>query len=235
MKSQSQILPKLFIILVLVKLVMPIVVTRFINSDVALPFLTRQLLFFSDNFLSICLGVFSIVIIGLICYKQLIKTKKIHYFIHSQFLKLPVIGPFISQVEVEHFASCLYLMMNSGMSLTVALQECSQVFSNEYFRQTISNISVDINEGKDFAQLLDNCDFFPETFVQLVTSGYYSGTLEESLSNVSVYLKAELENKRSMILSLIEPVIIVLMGILTLLIVLAILLPILKMNTLILD
>ena len=225
----------IFIILVLVKVVMPIVVTRFINSDVALPFLTRQLLFFSDNFLAICMFIFFISICSIGCYKQLIKTKKIHYLIHSQLLKMPIIGRFIIHSEIEHFSSCLYLMLSSSMTLTIALHECSLVFSNEYFRQTVSRISLDMNEGKDLAQLLDNREFFPDTFVQLVVSGYYSGTLVESLKSVSDYMKSDLENRRAMILSLIEPVIIVLMGIVTLLIVLAILLPILKMNTLILD
>ena len=125
-------------------------------------------------------------------------------------------------------------MIQSGMNLNVAIVQSTHVFSNIYYKQTLLKIAHDIDTGKDFALLMSSYDFFPDTFSQLITSGYHSGNLEESLYNISDYMKSELESKRTVILSLIEPIIIILMGIFTLLIVMAILLPILKMNTLIL-
>jgi general secretion pathway protein F len=73
---------------------------------------------------------------------------------------------------------------------------------------------------------------FPDIFIQLIASGYKSGKLPKMFKKVSVFLKNEIDSKRSIFLSLLEPIVIIFMGGFIMLIVLAILLPIMQMNTL---
>ena len=87
-------------------------------------------------------------------------------------------------------------------------------------------------EGKDFIFSLKSTNIFPDIFIQLVSSGYKSGNLIKMFDKVSNFFKNEIDSKRSIFLSLLEPVVIIFMGGFIMLIVLAILIPIMQMNTL---
>jgi general secretion pathway protein F len=86
-------------------------------------------------------------------------------------------------------------------------------------------------EGKDFIKSLREASIFPSLFLQLLSSGYKSGNLTFMFEKVAQYMKGEIENKRSTVLSLLEPLVIIFGGGIILLIVLAILLPIMQMNS----
>ena len=85
-------------------------------------------------------------------------------------------------------------------------------------------------EGTDFVVSLQKTAIFPDIFLQLIASGYLSGNLTSMFKKVSEFMKSEIESRRSMILSLLEPIVIIIMGGFILLIVLAILIPIMQMN-----
>ena len=87
-------------------------------------------------------------------------------------------------------------------------------------------------EGKDFIFSLKSTNIFTDIFIQLVSSGYKSGNLIKMFDKVSNFFKNEIDSKRSIFLSLLEPVVIIFMGGFIMLIVLAILIPIMQMNTL---
>ena len=87
-------------------------------------------------------------------------------------------------------------------------------------------------EGKDFIYSLKQTNIFPDIFIQLISSGYKSGNLTKMFHKVSHFLKSEIESRRAIFLSLLEPLVIIFMGGFIMLIVLAILIPIMQMNTL---
>ena len=104
------------------------------------------------------------------------------------------------------------------------------------YKRQLSNIVInakdDVVEGKDFINSMKQDQIFPDIFIQLISSGYRSGNLEKMFNKVSNYMKSEIENKRSVFLSLLEPIVIIFMGGFIMMIVLAILIPIMQMNTL---
>ena len=89
----------------------------------------------------------------------------------------------------------------------------------------------DLKEGKDFMSSLQKESVFPEIFLQLISSGFIAGNLSDMFQKVSIFMKSEIETRRSILLSLLEPMVIIFMGAFILLIVLAILIPIMQMNT----
>jgi general secretion pathway protein F len=118
------------------------------------------------------------------------------------------------------------------MNLDVALDESSKIFTNKFLNKAISDTKQDVIEGKDFVYSLKSIDVLPDIFIQLVSSGYKSGSLVRMFSKVSDFMKNEIDSKRSIFLSLLEPLVIIFMGGFIMLIVLAILIPIMQMNTL---
>ena len=90
-----------------------------------------------------------------------------------------------------------------------------------------------IDTAPDFITSLNKDKLLPDVFIQLISSGYRSGNLVKMFKKVSDFMKTEIENKRSIFLSLLEPIVIIFMGGFIMMIVLAILIPIMQMNTLI--
>jgi general secretion pathway protein F len=145
---------------------------------------------------------------------------------------LPLIGDFILISEVERFSSTIALIMESGTNLDIALEESSKVFNNKYLHHVVMNAKNDVVEGKDFIISLNKTKIFPNIFMQLISSGYKSGNLVRMFYKASDFLRNEIDSKRSVFLSLLEPIVIIFMGGFIMLIVLAILIPIMQMNTL---
>ena len=143
-----------------------------------------------------------------------------------------MIGKFILHSEIERFSSTMYLLTQSGMNLDLAMEESTKVVNNKYLTSTIDKARREVVEGKDFVQALTKTQIFPDIFIQLISSGYRSGNLVKMFKKVSDFMKSEIESKRSVLLSLLEPVITIFMGGFILLIVLAILIPIMQMNAL---
>jgi general secretion pathway protein F len=215
----------------LLTFVMPQIVDQFVRAGATLPFLTEFLMSVAKYSPFILLMLFILSIMILLGYRKLMYDDLTAIKIHKQFLKIPILGSFFLNAEVEKFSSIMHLMMKSGLNLDLAMEQASSVISNKYIASTIKQSREDLIEGKDFILSLRKAKIFPSLFIQLLSSGYKSGNLIFMFEKVTQYMKQEIENKRSAVLSLLEPLIIILMGGVILLIVLAILIPIMEMNT----
>ena len=224
-----------FSIIVIVSLlvfVLPQVINQFIKAGAELPLITKLLLGLSNN-IFIILFVILVIYIGLsLLYKKFISEENNHISAHKRFLKIPLIGNFILTSEIERFSSTMALIMESGTNLDTALDESAKVFNNKYLNSLIIEAKNDVIQGKDFIYSLKQTNIFPDIFIQLISSGYKSGNLIKMFHKSSSFLKNEIETKRSIFLSLLEPLVIIFMGGFIMLIVLAILIPIMQMNTL---
>jgi general secretion pathway protein F len=212
--------------------VLPQVVNQFIKAGAELPLITKILLGISSNIIPITI-VITLSGIGLyLLYKDYTKTLNNKIKAHKKILELPFLGNFLLNSELEKFSSTMELLLASGTNLDVALEECSNVFSNKYLANIIINSKKDVMEGKDFINSLKQDAALPDIFIQLVSSGYRSGNLVKMFNKVAQFMKSEIESKRSIFLSLLEPIVIIFMGGFIMMIVLAILIPIMQMNTL---
>ena len=224
-----------FSIIVIVSLlvfVLPQVINQFIKAGAELPLITKLLLGLSNNIFIILFIILAIYIGLALLYKRFISEENNHISAHKQFLKIPLIGNFILTSEIERFSSTMALIMESGTNLDTALDESAKVFNNKYLNSLIIEAKNDVIEGKDFIYTLNQTNIFPDIFIQLISSGYKSGNLIKMFHKSSDFLKNEIETKRSIFLSLLEPLVIIFMGGFIMLIVLAILIPIMQMNTL---
>ena len=220
------------VIFSLLTFVLPQVVGQFSRAGAQLPLLTEILIGLSNNILIILLFLVLLIFISMYSYKKYIRDINNHIRAHEKFLKLPVVGKFILLSEIERFSSTMALVMESGTNLDIALEESSMVFNNKYLQSIVVNSKKDLVEGKDFISSLSKTKVFPSMFMQLIGSGYKSGNLIKMFHKASEFLRSEIDSKRSVFLSLLEPLVIIFMGGFIMLIVLAILIPIMQMNTL---
>ena len=222
----------IIVIVSLLAFVLPQVINQFVKAGADLPFITKLLLGISNNIVLIISMSLFVWIAIFYLYKNYAKNINNKRKAHKKMLKIPLIGNFLLNSELERFASTMELLLASGSNLDIALDESTKVFNNKYLENIITNSNNDVREGKDFINALKQYNTFPDIFIQLVSSGYRSGNLITMFNKVSHFMKSEIEKKRSIFLSLLEPVVIILMGGFVLLIVLAILIPIMQMNTL---
>ena len=220
------------VIISLLAFVLPQVVGQFIKAGAELPFITKFLIGISNNIVPILIVFAALFTFIFYVYKKHISNIDNKISFDRKVLGIPLLGNFILNSELERFSSTMELLLASGTNLDVALDECSKIFDNKFLSRIILNAKNDVVEGKDFIVSLKNEEVLPDIFIQLISSGYRSGNLAKMFNKVSHFMKSEIENKRAVFLSLLEPVVIILMGGFIMLIVLAILIPIMQMNTL---
>ena len=220
------------VVISLLAFVLPQVIDQFIKAGAELPFITKFLIGISNNIIPILLVVTFLSVGFYYVYKKYTKKEKNKLLVDKKILTIPFLGNFILNSELERFSSTMELLLASGTNLDIALEECSKIFNNQYLSNIIMNARNDVVEGKDFIITMKQNEIFPDIFIQLIASGYRSGNLEKMFNKVSNFMKSEIETKRSVFLSLLEPIVIIFMGGFIMMIVLAILIPIMQMNTL---
>jgi general secretion pathway protein F len=152
---------------------------------------------------------------------------------HAFLLRLPWLGLLIRGVNTSRFASTLAILVGGGVPLLSALASGARVMSNMVMRQAIERAIERVREGTSLARALGETRVFPPLLIHLVASGEVSGKLEQMLKRAAHLETQALERRLAVFLTLLEPVMILVMGGVVLMIVLAILLPIIEINQLV--
>ncbi len=129
-------------------------------------------------------------------------------------LKLPLFGPLVTKIAVARFARNLSMMLAAGVPLIQALSSVSQAADNWAVEQAIAAVQQSVRDGKSFATPLAKAGVFPPMVAQMVSVGEESGTLPDMLDTVANLYEAEAKTATEQFASTIEPILIVLIGIL---------------------
>jgi general secretion pathway protein F len=215
--------------------VLPQITNQFISSGIELPGITKIMMFISSNFFFMFLAVVLLVFFGMRLFHQFLQSpaNKTKFDYHS--IKLPILGSLILSYELEKFSQAMLIMLRSGLNFDQSFVQAMTSFSNSYLFSQFSSSCQMVQDGKDFMKPLIEIPKIPTLFIQLFESGYQTGTFDRSFEKICVHLNEDIEARRNVFLSILEPIMIVFMGIFVLLIVLAILTPMMQMNSLILQ
>lgn len=145
-------------------------------------------------------------------------------------LSIPIAGKIILKSEMAHFARMLSLLIESGVSIVVALDAVNNTVVNSVIKLEIKNIAADIRDGASLSQAAKKSVYFPDYAVSIMHVGEEAGTLEKSLKRIAVSYEEELTRLRRALTSLLEPAMMLLMGLVVGFIVIAMLLPIFQIN-----
>jgi general secretion pathway protein F len=152
---------------------------------------------------------------------------------HVLLLRMPWLGSLLRGVDTSRFASTLAILVGGGVPLLSALTSGARVMTNRVMKEAVERAIERVRQGASLARALGETRAFPPLLVHLVASGETSGKLEQMLERAARLETQALERRLAVFLTLIEPVMILVMGGVVLMIVLAILLPIIEINQLV--
>lgn len=204
----------------------------FLGLGVELPPLTVFVLAISDGLQTYFIeGFFLIafVIVACILFKK--KTKVGAYFFDWLSLKIPIFGPLIQKVAISRFARTFSTLIKSGVPILGALEIVMNTSSNVLLMQAVDDSRESIRQGDALAKPLANYSIFPPMVVRMIAIGEKSGALEALLTKISEFYDEQVSATVESLTSLIEPIMIGMMGFMVGGIVLSVFLPILKLQS----
>ncbi|APR82081.1 Type IV fimbrial assembly protein PilC [Minicystis rosea] len=216
---------------ILMVAVVPNVTTIFASMDQALPWYTALLITTSDfmsNYWWLLLMLLGGSIYGFRRWKRTPQGKlRWDGFI----LKVPVFGKVVLMLSIARFARTLSTLLASGVALLTAMDIVRNVLGNAALEEVVQNAIGSIREGQSIAEPLKRSGRFPPIVTHMITVGEKSGQLEGMLESVSNAYDTEVENRVQMLTSLLEPLIIVMMGGIVGFIAVSILMPLIQMSS----
>jgi general secretion pathway protein F len=213
--------------------VVPQVISVFEQSHQQLPLLTRSLIWITDGLAAAWPYLLVLVIAGFFGARHMLKQESVRASLHRKMLRVPVLGRLIQGVNTARMASTLSILFGSGVPLLTALSAASGVVGNLPMRYALDEAARKVREGVSLSRALAVSGLFPPVLIHLISSGEKSGKLDVMLNRVAKQQEQEVSGFVSTLTSLLEPILILIMGAVVLIIVLAILMPIISMNQLI--
>lgn len=217
-------------IIALLVFVVPQVVKVFESSKQELPILTKMMIATSNGLRSygwmMALGVF----IFIVMIMRLLRQHEFKIRFHKRLLEIPVAGKLLINVDVAKFCNTLAMLLTSGVPMIAALEAGRDTVNNYMMKNAIDRALKVVKEGVPLAIALGNEKAFPPVVIHLVASGEKSGNLDHLLEQAGAHQELELSHRSQLLTGILEPALILFMGGVVLLIVIAIMLPILNMN-----
>jgi type IV pilus assembly protein PilC len=146
-------------------------------------------------------------------------------------LRLPVIGPILEKAAVARFARTLSTMFAAGVPLVEALESVAGATGNIVYSNAVMRMREEVSTGQRLQQAMQNTGMFPNMVVQMIAVGEESGALDEMSGKVATFFEADVDNAVDSMSSLLEPLIMAILGILVGGLVIAMYLPIFKMGS----
>ena len=199
-------------IFLLVK-VIPVFKDVYTGFGAKLPGPTQVLMDISDlirNWFILLLIIVAGAIWGWLYY---IKTKSGREFWDSRRLKLPIFGPIAHKICLARFTRTLASLIRSGVPILEVLQIVSQTVGNVIMEKAIKTASTDIERGEGISSALGKNPIFPSMVIRMLSAGEQTGNIDTMLERVSNFLDEEIETTLSGMMSLIEPLLIVFLGV----------------------
>jgi len=210
--------------------VMPRLMRIFVRMEQDLPAPTQFLLGVStvlrNGWMWILLGLFVVIVLA----RQGGKTKAQKVFMSHLKLRLPLLGTFYYKSELAQFCRTLELLIRSSIPILTAIKVAVPILNNTVIQTQLMKSSKDLEEGSSFGKSLSQSDVFPKFMTSLVIVGEESGRLDEALGEIASAYERDTDETIRILTSLLEPVLILVMGLIVGFIVVAMLLPIFEIN-----
>ncbi len=206
----------------------------FSSFDATLPAPTRLLIAISDTLRSWrMLVVIAVFVAGVIGFRMYGQTDVGRYNIDKAMLKLPVFGKMLRKVAISRFARTLSTLTRSGVAILGALEIVERTAGNEVFARVVRHASDSVRGGETLAEPLARSGEFPAMVTRMIGVGEKTGALEQMLGKISDFYDSEVKASVDALTSLIEPILILMMGIVVGGIVIALFMPILQLSSLV--
>jgi general secretion pathway protein F len=216
---------------ILFTVVIPKITKVFEDTKVVLPWTTRLLIGFATFMHDYWWAMGILVAGGVYGFVRWVRTPAGRARFDVWLLQAPIFGPLVRQVAVARFSRTLATLLKSGVPLLTAMDIVRNIVGNTRLAAVVEEARESIKEGESIAAPLKRSGEFPPLVYHMIAIGEKSGELEEMLGNVANAYDSQVETKVAALTSLLEPIMIVVMGVAVAFIVFSILMPILQINT----
>ncbi|MEM1379670.1 MAG: type II secretion system inner membrane protein GspF [Pseudomonadota bacterium] len=217
----------------LMTFVVPKMAQQFLSlNGVRLPLPTRIVMGTSD-FVAAWGWLIALLVAALVvAFWQVRRQAQGRLVIDRWTLKLPILGGLMRELDAARFARTLSTLFAAGAPLLEALDGARRTLTNAYIQQGIAEATVSVREGASLAVAIRRAGVFPPIMASMIAAGERSGALADMLGRTAAQMEASFETATTTALRLLEPAVIVFLGLIVMLIVLSIMLPILQINQL---
>lgn len=222
------------VVVALMAFVVPKVVEQFDSMGRELPWLTRAVIFVSELVTHWGLPLLGVLAAGAVAAARMLRKPALRLRFDALLLRLPLLGRLTRDLHAARMARTLSIMVGSGLPLMEGLMITARTVHNRALRAATDGMVTAIREGGSLGGAMRRAGVFPPTLLYMASSGESSGRLGPMLERAADYLEREFNTFTAVAMGLLEPAIIVAMGGAVAVIVLAILLPILQFNSLVL-
>ncbi|MDP5209064.1 type II secretion system inner membrane protein GspF [Microbulbifer sp. 2205BS26-8] len=213
--------------------VVPDVIEVFTGTGQVLPFATRILVALSD-FISawgwLVPPALGVVAGGVVL---MLRRPAVRYRFHHRLLDLPVIGWIVRGGQSARYVGTLAILTGSSVPLVQAMGIAGGVMTNDFLKERLQAAQKTVREGGSLRRALEDVGYFPPMMIYMIASGESSGTLDEMLHRAAESQEQDLQGAVTAFVSLFEPIMLLVMAGIVLFIVMAIMMPILSMNELV--
>jgi general secretion pathway protein F len=221
------------VMLFLLAFVIPKIVVIFEQSKAALPLITVLLIKTSSLVRSGWWVLLILAASGVFAYRKLMKSETFHLKRDRFFLRLPVAGTLLTTLVLSRFARVLGLLLTSGVPVIKATEITGDVVVNRVYRTFLHGVRERLAEGSGLSGALKNSTLFPPLLVHMIAVGEKGGELEQMLLKAGTAYEKEFDTAITRSMALLEPFLVLGMGLAVGIVVLAVLLPIFQLNQLV--
>lgn len=182
------------------------------GEDAKLPALTEGMLAISDFLVHYGLFLLPVIAVGVVFLTRWLKTATGKKIYHNLILRIPLIQPIIQKVAVARFARTFSALMGAGVAVLEALNVTARAVGNVVYEKAITDAAEAVKNGKTLSSVIENNDLFPPIVAQMLAVGEETGQTDVVLVKVADFYEEEVDVAIDGISSIIEPVMILVMG-----------------------
>ncbi len=218
------------VIMILLTVVIPKITEVYSDLGQTLPLITRQLIFVTDSLVALRYVLPLMAIVAIFLMRMFLKSTEGRAIFDRVLLKIPVFGTVVHRREIAQFCRTLGNLVKNGVPILKALEITQEVISNVVIREEVAKLPVAISQGGAMAETLAGNPLFPSIMVSMIAVGEETGQLDRVLLRISDTYEAQVDRSLKTLTSMLEPLIIVALGIVVGVIVIAMMLPIMTMD-----
>jgi type IV pilus assembly protein PilC len=211
--------------------VVPAFAEFYVSFDKELPALTNALVWFSRTLTANIWLLLGIIAVTVIVIRMLLRSSVYGERIDEALLRIPWAGETLRKFSTSQLSRTLATLLGGGIPLVNGLEISVRAMSNRFLARELDVVRGQVQEGRGFAEALRSRGVFPDVAVKMVEVGESTGALQEMLNSIAEFYDEEIDTEVTRFMTFIEPVMLIVMGIIIAVVVLALYMPIIQLST----
>ena len=211
--------------------VVPAFADFYATFDKPLPVLTSALVWFSKSMTTNVWFLLGGVVIAVVAFRTLSRSPGYGEKVDAALLRIPWAGETLRKFSTSQLARTLSTLLGGGIPLVNGLEISVRAMSNRFLARELDVVRGQVQEGRGFAEALRTRGVFPDVAVKMVEVGESTGALQEMLNSIADFYDEEIDTEVTRFMTFIEPVMLIVMGIIIAIVVLALYMPIIQLST----